>query len=483
MKTLKINQLIMVGFGLVFAIMIMIAMFTWQSKENWAGHIDMVIHTYEVKDSLTHVEKAMLDAETGERGYLYTQRSDFLEPYNSAKQTYREEVAHVKHLTQDNPAQQNRLSRLERQLEAKFADMAQSIELLDSGRLDEAKALVSSGSGKKLMDDIRQTIDELRQEEDRLLANRKTEMEEDANINSYISILGTILAIIVGLLVSRYIAANIMRPIEASSAGIVSITAQLSATVAEHERTASQQSASVSEISTTMSELGTSAKKVESQSKTAIDSVKKTNTQAEDGLEIAQKMLESMDTMKERVGATAGQILSLSEQTSQIGNVTNLVRELADQTNLLALNAAVEAARAGEHGRGFAVVASEIRKLADQSKKSADRINTLVDEIQKATNTTVMVVEEGTKIVEETSKLAGNTSEAFNVVADSNSTAFENMQQIVLNVQQQATAIAQVVDAMHGIDLGAKETAAGISQNKAGIDNLNKTATALQEMI
>ena len=483
MKTLKINQLITVGFGLVFGIMILIAIFTWQSKENWAEHIDMVIHTYEVKDSLTHVEKAILDAETGQRGFLYTERNEFLEPYNTAKQDYREETSHVKQLTQDNPTQQNRISRLERQIEAKFAEMGETIDLVNAGRAEEARVIVNSGAGKKIMDDIRQTIEEMRQEEDRLLGVRKIEMEEDARFNSYVSLFGTILAIIIGLFVSRYIAANIMRPIEESSSGIVSTTAQLSATVAEHERTASQQSASVSEISTTMSELGTSAKKVESQSKTAIDSVKKANTQAEDGLGIAEQMLESMSTMKERVGATAGQILSLSEQTSQIGSVTNLVRELADQTNLLALNAAVEAARAGEHGRGFAVVASEIRKLADQSKKSADRINALVDEIQKATNTTVMVVEEGTKIVEETSKLAGSTSEAFNVVADSNGSAFENMQQIVLNVQQQATAIAQVVDAMHGIDLGAKETAAGISQNKAGIDNLNKTATALKEMI
>ena len=343
--------------------------------------------------------------------------------------------------------------------------------------------MVSAGAGKKIMDDARRVLLEMEQVEDQLLAERTADMLEDSQINSYISILGTLLAIVIGILISRYIASNIMGPIEESSSGIASTIAQLSTTVAQHERTASQQSASVSEISTTMSELGASAKKVEGQSNTAIDFVKKTTIQAESGLDTADQMLESMNTMKEKVGATAGQILSLSEQTSQIGNVTNLVRELADQTNLLALNAAVEAARAGEHGRGFAVVASEIRKLADQSKKSADRINALVEEIQKATNTTVMVVEEGTKIVEETAKLAGNTSDAFNVVAESNSTAYENMQQIVLNVKQQAAAIAQVVDAMHAIDLGAKETAAGISQNKAGIDSLNKTATNLKNMI
>ena len=92
----------------------------------------------------------------------------------------------------------------------------------------------------------------------------------------------------------------------------------------------------------------------------------------------------------------ADQILRLGEQTTQIGSIANLVKDLATQTNMLALNAAVEAARAGDHGKGFAVVASEVRKLADQSKKSAEEAAALIAEVQKATNSTIMVTEEST---------------------------------------------------------------------------------------
>ncbi|MGD1717232.1 methyl-accepting chemotaxis protein [Dapis sp. BLCC M172] len=92
----------------------------------------------------------------------------------------------------------------------------------------------------------------------------------------------------------------------------------------------------------------------------------------------------------------AQQITRLSEQTNQIGNISQLVGDLANQTNMLALNAAVEAVRAGEHGKGFGVVASEIRKLADESRKSAEKIYTLVADIQTSINSTVLATEAGT---------------------------------------------------------------------------------------
>jgi methyl-accepting chemotaxis protein len=173
----------------------------------------------------------------------------------------------------------------------------------------------------------------------------------------------------------------------------------------------------------------------------------------------------------------------LSEQTSQIGNITNLVSELASQTNLLALNAAVEAARAGEHGKGFAVVAAEIRKLADQSKKSAERINTLVLDIQNATNATVMATEEGTKTVEQGTYQTHRTAEVFEGLAASITSVFESSQQTLLNVKQQVAAVRQVVEAMDAINHGSKETTSGITQTRLGVQQLNDAAQSLQIIV
>ena len=73
---------------------------------------------------------------------------------------------------------------------------------------------------------------------------------------------------------------------------------------------------------------------------------------------------------------------SLIDNAQKIGEIVQLVGNIAAQTNLLALNASIEAARAGEHGEGFAVVAEEVRLLADESAKAVQGISDLVATIQ-----------------------------------------------------------------------------------------------------
>lgn len=90
---------------------------------------------------------------------------------------------------------------------------------------------------------------------------------------------------------------------------------------------------------------------------------------------------------------TASSVQALDETARAIGEVVNLIRDIAAQTNLLALNATIEAARAGEAGRGFAVVASEVKSLASQTADATDRIVTQVGAIQSATGEVVFAIQ------------------------------------------------------------------------------------------
>lgn len=128
----------------------------------------------------------------------------------------------------------------------------------------------------------------------------------------------------------------------------------------------------------------------------------------------AQKNIEKMLMLKQKIQIIAELILELSEQIQQIGSTIGVVEDIAEQTNMLALNAAVEAARAGEHGKGFAVVAGEIRKLADESKQATTKISVLINNIHQSTNSTVMATEEGTKEIESGVKLAHHIDKNIN---------------------------------------------------------------------
>jgi methyl-accepting chemotaxis protein len=264
---------------------------------------------------------------------------------------------------------------------------------------------------------------------------------------------------------------------------IASSSNEIATTVEQQERTISLQSSSVNETTTTMDELSASSRQSAEQAEASAAGARKALILAEDGTRAVQQTMQGMSTLKEKVHAIAEQIVNLSEQTGQIGSISDLVSDIANQTNMLSLNAAVEAARAGEQGKGFGVVASEIRQLADRSKKSAEKITNLVADIQAAINTTVMVTDEGTKTVDRGIQLAQGTSDSFVGLADAINNVFLNSQQISLSAKQQANAVNQVLSAMNSINLGTRESATGMTQVKTSTVQLNGAAQQLKEIV
>ena len=101
-----------------------------------------------------------------------------------------------------------------------------------------------------------------------------------------------------------------------------------------------------------------------------VETAKGIQSSAREGSEAVEKAVATTTGLRHNMAAMAQVVEDLGEQSRQIGQIVEVITQIADQTNLLALNAAIEAARAGEHGRGFAVVAEEVRHLAEQSAQS-----------------------------------------------------------------------------------------------------------------
>ncbi len=295
--------------------------------------------------------------------------------------------------------------------------------------------------------------------------------------------LAVFLCLAVGIPIAVLRGRQLVALMENLATNISTSSQEMATTIAEQERVASQQAASVSETTTTMDELEASSRHASEQAAAAVEAAKRAFAASDQGSLAVNQSLERMQALQKNVEVIAEQVVDLSSQASQIGNISQLVIDFANQTNMLALNSSVEAVRAGEHGKGFAVVANEIRKLADQSQQSADKINALVSNIQKAINETVMVTEEGTKTVKAGVEIAKQTETAFGEIKESVNQVVLNNQQVSLNLKQQVDAIQQVVDAMEVIDRGAKETATGLNQSKVGTEQLNDAALVLQQMV
>src|ERR1700744_2247299 len=105
------------------------------------------------------------DAETGQRGYLLTNNDRYLEPYNAALPVATAELDQLAELTRDNPNQQARIPQLKLHIDAKFAELKQTIDLRRTQGAEAALAVVTTDRGKAEMDAIRAQLAAMDQEE------------------------------------------------------------------------------------------------------------------------------------------------------------------------------------------------------------------------------------------------------------------------------------------------------------------------------
>jgi aerotaxis receptor len=185
----------------------------------------------------------------------------------------------------------------------------------------------------------------------------------------------------------------------------------------------------------------------------------------------------------EAVQASSGTITELNQAILKIGDITQVIKEIADQTNLLALNAAIEAARAGETGRGFAVVADEVRKLAERTANSTADISAMVTEIQNVTHQAVGSMNHAATEVEEGISLMRASGESLSQITASSQEVTGMAQHIAAAAQQQAVASEEVANNMEQISTLIENNLNSAQQAKLATDQLQLTAVELEKLV
>src|SRR6266852_5123895 len=169
------NRLVLGGFIIATAILAFVGWQSYRNTARFAEASEWRKHTYEVLRNLDETVARLVDAETGQRGYLLTGEESYLEPYRAAIKNIDQTIGNLKSLTSDNPNQQKRIHILEPLVERKLAELQQTIDVRKNEGLTAANRMVLEGSGKRWMDQIRVIIAEMANEEKDLLKIRTQE--------------------------------------------------------------------------------------------------------------------------------------------------------------------------------------------------------------------------------------------------------------------------------------------------------------------
>lgn len=206
----------------------------------------------------------------------------------------------------------------------------------------------------------------------------------------------------------------------ADSAGsIESLSASLKDTIGSTRERADSQNQQTSQAATAMEEMSASFNEVNQNIHSAASEMSVSNLSAEKGHELLERVVQSINQLKEEVANFATVVASIEQDSQDINNVLEVIRGIAEQTNLLALNAAIEAARAGESGRGFAVVADEVRQLSSRTSESTAHIETIVSKFRHSTAMAAKAMEIGQQKAEQSVDLARQVDESFEALRDS----------------------------------------------------------------
>lgn len=479
--------------------------------------------------ALGEFRTAMLNQETGLRGYLITGRTSSMEPYLSGRPALDEAINHLRAQIDEGTEASRLLAGAVTAARAWQTDVAEVAirSAANPATRPDAIRIEADGSGKQLFDTFREKLDAIEtvEERSRLLQNERLAIaEQNASQTLWGGTLVTLLICVgIGFAINRLIVrpiVDVMAFVERIGGGDLSgrlaatsrneigrlgatlnamvgglsdlaktnrsatndlnaAAAEIRASTQEQAASVEEQFAAVQETAATVDEIAHSGSQITKRATEVIATAQSAAQTARAGLRAATDTAKAMDAIREQGEAVATNIVALSEKTQAIGEIIATVNDISERIHLLALNAAIEAAAAGEGGLSFGVVASEMKRLADQAKAATVQVRGILGEIQRGINSSVMLTEEAVKRAATGKSRTDATVRTIEEMAARVEEGAQTFQQIVASTNQQQLGIEQVTGALHNIRQASQQTAAGTRQVETASANLTELAHGL----
>ncbi len=246
---------------------------------------------------------------------------------------------------------------------------------------------------------------------------------------------------------------------------------------------AENQAEQITGTSAALSEMAASIQQVSEKVVTSTAVAQKALSAARQGNEAVKSTIDGMTRIREQAQETSKRIKRLGETTQEIGQIVQLIDDIADRTSILALNASIQAAAAGDAGRGFAVVAEEVERLAVRSTEATKKIAGLVRAVQGETTEAVAAMEKNIQEVVSGSKVAASAGQSLNEIETVAVRLAELIESISLSSKQQARGSEALSRSMGDINTITQQTAVGTKQTAESVDTLARLADELRESV
>ncbi len=276
---------------------------------------------------------------------------------------------------------------------------------------------------------------------------------------------------------------NIIEKVNEAVEATASAANQISSSSEEMAAGAQEQSSQAQEVASAIEQMTRTILETTRNAGTTAEQAKHAGDTAAQGGTVVSQTIEGMNKIANVVTSSAETVQQLGKSSDQIGEIIQVIDDIADQTNLLALNAAIEAARAGEQGRGFAVVADEVRKLAERTTKATKEIADMIKKIQKETVGAVNSMNLGAEEVQHGKELAAKAGTSLQEIISGSQSVVDKALQVSAASEEQSSAAEQISKNIEGITSVTQQTAAGVQQIARAAEDLNRLTANLESLV
>ena len=264
---------------------------------------------------------------------------------------------------------------------------------------------------------------------------------------------------------------------------VSSASEQLFALVNQSSQGAEVQRDRMTETATAMEEMNATVLEVAKNASEAAGNADAAKGRAAEGATIVNNVVDSITEINRQVVDMKSGLDELGIQAEGIGQVMDVISDIADQTNLLALNAAIEAARAGDAGRGFAVVADEVRKLAEKTMTATHEVGKSIASIQAGTRHNIKSMEEVAVVVGSSTEQAQQSGTSLtNIVTIAESTA-DQVRAIATASEEQAATSEQINRGTEEVNRISGETNESMGQASSALVELSSLTDELASIV